>query len=72
MLYTITAYRRMLSFSMSVCVCVCLSVCVCVTVQTGANPIHGAAMNGHAGAVRVLTRSGCNIDQQRKVRGDTT
>ena len=45
--------------------------CSCHCLQTGANPIHGAAMNGHAGAVRVLTRSGCNIDQQRKVRGET-
>ena len=49
----------------------CVCVRLCVSVQTGANPIHGAAMNGHAGAVRVLTRSGCNIDQQRKVRGMT-
>ena len=24
-------------------------------------------MNGHMGAVRVLVRVGCNIDQQRKV-----
>ena len=59
-----TAYCHVYSLSY-----VCLSVCV--SVQTGANPIHGAAMNGHAGAVRVLTRSGCNIDQQRKVRGMT-
>ena len=35
--------------------------------QTGSNALHGAAINGHAGVVRVLSPVKCDVDLQRKV-----
>ena len=34
--------------------------------QSGSNPIHCAALNGHAGVVRVLAPIKCDVNQQRK------
>ena len=34
--------------------------------KTGSNPLHCAALNGHAGVVRVLVPMKCDVDQQRK------
>jgi len=35
-------------------------------VQSGSNALHCAALNGHAGVIRVLVPVKCNVNQQRK------